>query len=399
MNNYFRLILSIVSATLILFTPIALTAQYRASFGTTNTSYAENNLPGWRTATGDGHVIFKQKTENGKVVLQIDPRNDKRNVWYAFMHQSISESIDIEKLKLPGYELRMEARVKASHAPRRINMYLTSLDAGGFLREFDLQEKEKWYTISMVTEGFKFDPKLPLMTQVSLMDWGISDVFELSIDYIKVDLIKTTDTNLPQYGLPLVYRPELKAASFYSVEIPVSANATIDKSFPDEPLYRWIFADKADTVQVIQVDQSKTALLKWELSQYRGKKADGAGQLEITTYSIARRDKSPKDFGEIRFSEINNQPAPWDERSVTQASFLNGVLFHEVVNSQCIIDSSVTSVKGGKTVVTISQSVLQRLIDGKSSGIAIKPLGLISASFYDRTDQKFAAKLRFNIKN
>jgi hypothetical protein len=153
------------------------TAQYRVDFNHGYNGFEPDNLPGWTTRTGDGNIIFRQKFEEGSAVLNVDARNDQRNIWYAFMHQSISDMIDVEKLALPQYELRMEARVKPSHAPRRINMYLSSLDAGGYLREFDLDKAGEWHTISMVTGGFEFDPGKPLMSQVSLMDGGISDIF------------------------------------------------------------------------------------------------------------------------------------------------------------------------------------------------------------------------------
>ncbi len=372
------------------------TAQYRADFNHDYSGFEKNNLDGWRTVTGDGDIDFRQRFDEGSVVLNIDARKDKRNVWYAFMHQSISDVIDLKKLLLPDYELRMEARVKSSHAPRRINMYLSSLDAGGFLREFDLNKADEWQTISMVTSGFDFNPDKPLMTQISLMDWGF-DIYELYIDYIQVDLVKVGE-DYKQFGLPLIYRPPIKETSYYSEEIIPSKNAIIDASFLDESLHPWLDENAIEKFPVLQVDQSKTILLKWDFSKYKGKQIAEAGQLEITTNSIYRRKDNPKDFGEIRFLEIIAQTENWSEESVTQNSFLKDNPFYEIICSQCIIDSPVNPGKGQKTIVTISQPVLQRLIEGKSHGIAIKPLGLISASFYDRSNIGLAAKLRFNIK-
>jgi hypothetical protein len=45
--------------------------------------------------------------------------------------------------------------------------------------------------------------------------------------------------------------------------------------------------------------------------------------------------------------------------------------------------------------------VLQRLIDGTTRGIAIRPLGAINASFYSMENEsgKFSAKLRFNLQD
>jgi len=310
------------------------------------------------------------------------------------MHQSISEFIDVEKLNKPEYELRMEAKVMASHAPRRINMYLSSLDAGGFLREFDLSSSNEWITISMVTSGFDFDPKKPLMTQVSMMDWGNTDIYELKVDYIKVDLVMASD-KLEQFGEPLIYRPELKAAGFYKKEIAAEDNASIDMLFPNESLIGWQNETSNNAPSVLQVDQSKTIILKWDFSKYKGKKVAEDGQLELTSNSLLRKAESGKDFGEIRISEITSSANEWDESSVTFNSFIGDNEYNEVIVSQCIVDTPVNA--NGKTIVSISRPVLQRLIDGEASGIAIKPLGLISASFFDNTNKELAPKLRFNV--
>ena len=65
-----------------------------------------------------------------------------------------------------------------------------------------------------------------------------------------------------------------------------------------------------------------------------------------------------------------------------------------------IIDWPVTAGDGGKTYLTIPIPVLQRLIDGKTLGIALTPLGSIDASFYAREDRggAAAAGLLFNLK-
>jgi len=387
---------SYMTFVLLLALPIMAMAQYRVDFNEDYQGFEPNNLKGWRTATGDGNIIFRQRTEEGSVALVIDPSRDKRNIWYAFMHQSISDYIDLDKLGLPEYELRMEARVMPSHAPRRINMYLSSLDSGGFLREFDLDKSNEWHTISMVTSGFDFDPKIPLMTQVSMMDWGNSEIYGLKVDYIKVDLVKVTD-DPQQYGEPLVYRPPLKKADAYEETLVPSEGAVIDSAMPDECLTGWIDETQAEA-GVLEVDQSKTVLLKWDFSKYKGKKVSEAGQLELTTNTVLRKQNSSKDFGEIRFSEILDVVATWDDATVTYNTFLGDNAYHEAIVSQCIVDMKINPQKRGKTIVTISRPVLQRLLDGKTDGLALKALGLISASFYDQNNQELAPKLRFSVE-
>jgi len=65
-----------------------------------------------------------------------------------------------------------------------------------------------------------------------------------------------------------------------------------------------------------------------------------------------------------------------------------------------IIDVDVTEGHGSKTLITISKPVLDRMIEGKTLGLAIKPLGAINASFYAMENQggKFSPRLRFNLR-
>jgi len=64
-----------------------------------------------------------------------------------------------------------------------------------------------------------------------------------------------------------------------------------------------------------------------------------------------------------------------------------------------IIDEKVTWNKDGKVLFTISQPVLQRLIDGKTLGLAIRPLGAVNASFYSKDeDGKKAPRLHFGVE-
>ncbi len=72
----------------------------------------------------------------------------------------------------------------------------------------------------------------------------------------------------------------------------------------------------------------------------------------------------------------------WEKKTVTAANFCRGLGLSRVLNPQTIIDWPVTSGDGGKTWFTISRPVLQRLLDGKTRGLALLPLGAIHAAFY-----------------
>jgi hypothetical protein len=65
-----------------------------------------------------------------------------------------------------------------------------------------------------------------------------------------------------------------------------------------------------------------------------------------------------------------------------------------------IIDVGVAEGRDSKTLITISMPVLRRIIEGKTLGLAIRPLGAINASFYamENKNAKYSPTLRFNIK-
>jgi hypothetical protein len=141
-------------------------------------------------------------------------------------------------------------------------------------------------------------------------------------------------------------------------------------------------------------------ILRWDLRTFAGKNVAGHGLLELTTHSVEHKAEDVKDFGIVRVVEILAGDPSWDQRTVTTDSLCNDQPLNRVLNTQMIIDWPVTEGDGGKTYFTISKPVLQRMIDGKTLGIAIKPLGAISAAFYavENEGGRQAARLRFNLQ-
>jgi hypothetical protein len=103
-----------------------------------------------------------------------------------------------------------------------------------------------------------------------------------------------------------------------------------------------------------------------------------------------------KDFGLVRVVEILGGDPSWLRDTVTVDSLLQGEALDEVFNPQMIIDWPVTETTGAKTWFTITRPVLQRLIDGRTLGIAVTPLGSINASFSTRETD--VPRLLLNIK-
>jgi hypothetical protein len=101
----------------------------------------------------------------------------------------------------------------------------------------------------------------------------------------------------------------------------------------------------------------------------------------------------------VRITEIIGGDPQWTQKDVSYNTLCQGQSLNSVLNSQMIIDIDVTEGRGGRTLATISNPVLQRLIDGRTFGLAIRSLGAINASFYAMENQggKLSAKLHFKL--
>ena len=123
-------------------------------------------------------------------------------------------------------------------------------------------------------------------------------------------------------------------------------------------------------------------ILRFDLRSFAGQQVADHGLLELTTHSVQRTSDALKDFGIVRVVEILRRRPGLGSEDRHDRQPARGQPLDRVLNTQMIIDWPVTEGDGGKTYFTISRPVLQRLIDGRTLGIAIKALGSISASFY-----------------
>ena len=114
----------------------------------------------------------------------------------------------------------------------------------------------------------------------------------------------------------------------------------------------------------------------------------GPGLLELTTQSLQRSGDYQKDFGMLRVGEILGGDPHWDESQISYNGLCQGRPLHEVFNAQMIIDIAVAPRRGGKNFITLSRPVLQRMLDGKTLGQALRPLGTVQTSFYGRKNRE-----------
>jgi len=390
--------LSLLAVAVLL--PVSVSAQFFDDFNGTLKKDPEG-VTGWSFFTGEGGALMDFVQGPGYASILVDATGDRRGVWWALIKHKVSDRMDLALLGKPGYALRIEARIRVSHAPRRVNLHLNTQKTTDFhshLMEFDIPDTTNWHTISMTTQGFQAGPGDTVNGQMALMDWGLGK-YRVDVDYFKVDVVNKALAG-PDKGEAVPYHPPVADPRSFAREVRAAADSTIDLDNPDVNLNNWYVRDAGRRTSIVTAGGTRFVILRWDLSAFAGKKLAGSGLLELTTRSLERTSDERPDFGLIRVVEIPGGDPRWDEKSVTFNNLRRGKPLEDVLNPQMIIDWPVTEGDGGKTYLTVSKPVLQRLIDGKTLGIAVKPLGAINASFYAMEEDggKSSARLLFNLQ-
>jgi hypothetical protein len=377
-------------------------AQFLDDFQAPSIATDPDGIRGWSYFSGDGEATmdFRQGGE-GYASIFVDATHDRRGIWWALIKHKVSDRMDLGRLAQPGHELRIEARIRVSHAPRRVNLHLNTqrtTDFHSHLMEFDIPDTHSWHTISMTTRDFPAVPGDTVFGQLALIDWGL-DKYRVDLDYFRVDVVAVALAG-PDKGAAVPYHPPIPDLKMFAHETRVAQDATIDLDNPDVNLNNWSVREGAGRRNLLAVGGTQYVILRWDLGAFAGKQIADHGLLELTTHSVQRTSDDLKDFGIVRVVEILGGDPAWDQRTVTANSLRGGQPFDRVLNTQMIIDYPVSEGDGAKTYLTISKPVLQRMIDGKTLGIAIKPLGSIHASFdsMEIDGGRRGARLLFNVK-
>lgn len=358
------------------------TGQFRADFESEALALDPRGLTGWAYFTGDGAATIDLVQSDGHASVVVDARADTLNIWWALLKHQVSTSIDVDLLSEPGFELRVEARVRASAAPRRVNLHANThrtTDFHSHLMEYDIPDTTRWHTISMTTRDFDAAPGDTVYVQLAMMDWG-NEVYRVDLDYLRADVVDTSSA-APDLGEPLPYHPPLPDPGSFEFSIPSAEQAMIDSAFPGLNFRSWVAHRAKDPVSVVTVSGPQWVILRWDLREFQGFRASKMGLLELPTFSLQRARHDVPELGQIRVVEIVGGRTDWDRDSVTYVSFLNEQPLHDVVNGQMIVDVEVADEPDGTTWATIPRPVLQRLLDGTTTGLLIRPLGPVSASF------------------
>ncbi|MDH4271647.1 MAG: hypothetical protein OEW18_06700 [Candidatus Aminicenantes bacterium] len=376
-------------------------AQFRDDFDGPSLRLDPAAKKGWTFFTGDGSAVMDFRQGEGFASILVDATKDQRNIWWALIKRDVSSALDLSPLAGPGYELRIEARIRVSHAPRRVNLHLNTQKTSDFhshLMEFDIPDTVGWHTISMTTRDFEAEPGDIVNGQMALMDWGPGK-YCVDVDYFKVDVVNVATAG-PDQGVQVPYHPPIPDSGTFAHKVPVAQDSMIDRQYPEMNFNDWVAEEAGEPAVLLTVSGTQVVILRWDLGAFVGMKAAGSGLLELTTYSVERPAAEIKDFGQVRLVEILGGDPEWQQAEVTLTSLCQGKPLDDVLNGQMIIDSEISPIPSSRTLITVSQPVLQRLFDGKTLGLAIRPLGAIAASFYalENDGGKHAVRLLFNVK-
>lgn len=357
---------------------------FEEHFDGTTLSYDPRGLNGWTYFTGDGRAEMTfTATGKGYATISVDATRDKLGIWWALIKRCVSTGGNLELLQKAEYEFRIEARIRVSDAPKRVNLHLNTQRTTDFhthLMEFDIPDTVHWHTISMTTRNFDARPGDTVYAQLALMDWGF-ERYRVDIDYFTVSIVNV-DSVEPDDGEQVPYHPPVPPVHTFTHHLHACDAATVDTLYTGICFSSWYCTDVTTTQNLIVVGDSKIALLRWDMTPLRGKRVQSAGVLELTTHSVQRLRDSTRDFGLVRVCEILGGDSVWNSGTVTYESWKEDHPFTRLINSQMIIDVSVSEQRGGKTYCVISKPVLQRMIDGKTKGLALRALGLLQATFY-----------------
>ena len=377
-----------------------LSAQFIENFNDTDLPMDSSGNNGWSYFSGDGSATMRFQPGNGYASVLVDATSDRQNIWWALIKRRVSASLDMDLLTGSNYELQIEARIRVSHAPKRVNLHLNTqrtTDFHSHLMEYDIPDTLNWHTISMTTHNFKASPGDSIYGQMALMDWG-REKYRVDVDYFKVQIVNV-DTVSPEKGNPLPYRPPVPSPDKFKYHLSVAQDAMLDENFPDENYNQWHVQNEAGKIYLLTVGGSQLIILRWDLGAFSGRRAAGSGVLELTTWSVQRLTRERKDFGMIRVHEILNGYPDWVQENVTYSNFCRGEPLSKLINMQMIIDVDATDGQGQGNLITISNPVLQRMLDGKTTGLAILPLGPVNASFLAMENQAInpGSILHFNL--
>lgn len=345
-------------------------------------TFADDEIDSWKTQTGDGAATVEVAAVDGHALLTVDATEDRHNIWWAVLQRDVSAALDLERVQEPTTELRVTARLRVGHAPRRVNLSLNTQRTTNFhrhLMEFDVPDTTGWHTISMTTDGFDARPGDTVNAQLALIDWGPRQ-YQAGVDSFAVERVSAVKAGTT-LGRAVPYPLPVRTPDSLSHHLPVSEAALVNRGAPDVRLASWAATEESARVPTWTVTTDQYLLLRWEHDALPSAAIDGPGVLELTRYSVQQVETTPEELGQVRVVEITGGSSSWADSSVTYAGFTEEQPLFEVLNPQPIVDLDVSGPAGQAVRIPVSEPVLRRLQRGETKGLALRPLGPVSASF------------------
>ena len=372
-------------------------------------SFDNKKIERWFFFTGDGAAKMDFIQHDGYATIFVDGTKDKYNVYWTLIKRDVTAFLDLNKLKDPSFQLRVEAKVRVHNAPRRVNFMVNTNRTTNYhidLMEYDIQDTTDWHVISMTTKKFDALPGDTVYVQLCATDYGIGKYY-VDVDYYRADIVNVSLVG-PDKGELVPYHPPIPDLSTFSNHVDVAHDALINSDFPEINFNDWHVKERTGDSKILTVNANQWIILRWDFEKYKNQKIDGPGLLELTTQSVpiggnynkALGEDFGMEFGKIRVIEILGGDPEWDQTKVTYNTFMRENKYSDIFNEQMIFDADLNYEPGSKNFITISKPVLQRLIDGKTKGLLIRPLGSLDASFYASENQSGnGPKLHFNISS
>lgn len=313
-------------------------------------SFDGNRIEGWFVMTGDGNAKMDFVPNDGYATMHLDASKDKHNVYWTLIKRDVTSFLDLNKLKDPAYQLRVEARVRVHSAPRRLNFMVNTQRTTNYhedLMEYDIPDTINWHVISMTTRRFDAVPGDTVYVQLAATDFGTGR-YRVDIDYYRADIVNVHEAG-PDQGVLVPYHPPVPDISSFINHLDVAHDALINLDFPNVNFGNWHVQDIKSGKQVLTVSANQWAILRWDFGGLKNTTAEGPALLELTTQSFAKGGEYNQafggdfgmEFGKVRVFEITGGDSEWDQRQVTFESFLQGKSLSEVVNDQMVYDAEI----------------------------------------------------------
>ena len=337
---------------------------------------------------------------DGYAKLAVDATEDIHNIWWAVFNRPVSDYLNLKQLANPGWELRIEAKIRSSHAPQRVNLSFNTqrtTDYQSHLMEYDIPEPDTWKVISLTTENFDGGPGDRINCQMALMDWG-TEHYQVEVDYVKVEVVKRTDATT-DLGEPIPYHPTAPEVEYFTHTLSSAKAATIDSSHPTQNVSSRPRPSDESSRSTLSVSRNNVSILNWDFTELQDYEVTGPALLQLTTISASRPERQEDDLGLLRISEMFSRSSNWDPDLVTWNNLHQGQPTARVINPQMIIDQAVVADPEAQNSFVLSAPAVRRLFEGKSNGIALSPLGDIEATFFgSQSPEEFQPRLLLRLE-